>query len=117
MAYLYKDGTVSTSSRNDSGIPVTDVSVKGSASLVGKVKNVTTAGTRTALDNVPCNEVTVIAKKSNKGSIFVGGADVTSSVYGVELAPDQSFTFVVRNANLIHIDAATSGDGVSYVSI
>lgn len=89
----------------------------GSNALQGKLKNVTTAGTRVQLDDIPCREVTVIARKGNTGSIYVGGSDVSSTAFGVELTKDQAFTFIVSNANLIYIDASVSGEGVSYVTI
>jgi len=69
------------------------------------------------LPNVPCREVTVIAKKANVGSVFVGGANVNLGSYGVELSADGSYTFAVSNANLISIVAANSGEGVSYVAL
>lgn len=93
------------------------VTIAGSDTLNGKLMNVTTAGNRTQLDNIPCKEVTVIARKGNTGSIYVGGIDVSSIQFGVELEADQSFTFSVSNANLIYIDASISGEGVSYVAV
>ncbi|MFE7082565.1 hypothetical protein [Priestia megaterium] len=89
----------------------------GSSSLSGKVKAVTTAGTKAQLDDIPCREVTVIAKKGNTGSIYVGGSDVSSTVFGVELKANEAFTFPVNNANLIYINASVSGEGVSYVAL
>lgn len=116
---LDKDGNeVLTASRADkNGNAVTDVQQQGSESVAGKVLNVTAAGTRQALANIPCREVTVIAKKGNTGSIFVGGSDVSKTVYGVELAANESFTFAVVNTNLLYIDASVSGEGVSYVAL
>lgn len=89
----------------------------GSDVLQGKVQNVTTAGTRIQLPNYPCREVTVIAKRGNTGSIYVGGNDVSSTVYGVELQSLDSFTFQVSNTSVIWIDASVSGEGISYVAI
>jgi hypothetical protein len=116
---LDKDGNeVLTASRSDkNGNAVTDVQQQGSESVSGKVLNVTATGTRQALANIPCREVTVIAKKNNTGSIFIGGSDVSKTVYGVELAANESFTFAVVNANLLYIDASVSGEGVSYVAL
>lgn len=121
VEYLYKSGNLSTSARLDeTGRPLTDTYVKGiegSSMLKGKVKSITTAGTRVQLDDIPCREVTVVARKGNTGSIFVGGNDVSSTNFGIELSANESFTFVVNNAKLIYIDSAVSGEGVSYVSI
>lgn len=98
-----------------SGTP--NVNTVGSGQLKGAVQNVTTAGTRVQLAAYLCREVTIIAKKTNAGSIYVGGSDVSNTVYGVVLDANESFTFQVSNANLIYIDAAKSGEGVSYVAI
>ncbi|MEI2341607.1 hypothetical protein [Priestia megaterium] len=89
----------------------------GSSILSGKVKNVTTAGTAAALDDIACREVTVIAKKGNTGSIYVGGSDVSATTFGVELKANEAFTFAVSNAKLIYINASVSGEGVSYVAL
>ncbi|MFP7225678.1 hypothetical protein SFC42_21575 [Priestia filamentosa] len=94
-----------------------DFNFSASSVVNGKVKNVTTAGTKVRLDDIPSREVTVIARKGNTGSIYVGGSDVSSSVFGVELAANESYTFVVNNANAIYIDASVSGEGVSYVAL
>lgn len=102
---------------NGRGESVTDIVPVGSQSISGKVQNVTAAGTRVQLANIPCREVTIIAKKANTGSIFVGGNDVSKTVYGVELAANESFTFNVENANILYIDALVSGEGVSYVAL
>lgn len=92
-------------------LPIVDVST----TLTGRVKNVTTAGTRVQLDNIPCKEVTIIAKKSNTGKIYVGGNDVSSTVYGVELSAGDRITLKISNSNLAYIDASVSGEGVSYI--
>lgn len=86
-------------------------------SLKGAIQNVTTAGTRIQLPAYSCKEITIIAKKGNTGSIFVGGSDVSSTVYGAELEKKESVTISVSNANLIYIDSSVSGEGVSYVAI
>jgi len=89
----------------------------GSNALKGAVQNVTTAGTRVQLPDYDCREVTIIAKKTNTGSIYIGGSDVSSTVYGVELDANESITIAVGNTNLIYIDASVSGEGISYVAI
>jgi hypothetical protein len=94
-----------------------DVRQTGSATLKGAVQNVAAAGTRVQLPNIPCREITLIAKKGNTGAIYVGGTDVTASVYGAELAARDSITLTVSNAYLIWIDASVSGEGISFVAI
>ncbi len=93
------------------------VFISGSSINVSNVATVTTAGTRVQLPDIPCREITIIAKRLNTGYIFVGGSNISSTVYGVELAAKESFTFAVANANLIYIDASVSGEGISYVAI
>jgi hypothetical protein len=93
------------------------VTITGGDSLTGKLANVTTAGTKIQLANISCREVTVIARKGNTGSIYVGGSDVSSILFGVELQANESFTFSVSNASLIYIDSSVSGEGISYVTV
>jgi hypothetical protein len=95
----------------------TDVKVTGSNTIKGEVQNVTTAGTRIQLPDYPCREVTIIAKKGNVGFIYMGGNNVSSTVFGAELAAKDSVTLAVSNANLIYIDASVSGEGISYVAL
>lgn len=103
-----------TASGNDFYVPTRS---EGSDSFTGNVQNVITSGNRVQLPNIPCREITIIARRTNTGSIFIGGNNVSSSVYGVELQARDSFTFNVSNANLIYIDASVSGEGISYVTI
>lgn len=93
------------------------VSLSGSIALKGAVQNVTTAGTRVQLPNYACREVTIVAKKGNTGSIFVGGSDVSSTVFGAELSAKDSVTLAVSNTDLIYIDASVNGEGISYVAV
>ena len=97
---------------------IIDVSVTGSTLKQAAVKNVTTAGTREQLHaDLSCQEVTVIAKRANTGYIYVGGSDVSSAVYGAELAALDSITLPVSNLNELYIDATVSGEGISYVTV
>lgn len=93
------------------------VVISGSNMLEGSLTNVATAGTRVRLSNIECREVTIIARKGNTGSIYIGGADVSKDKFGVELSANESFTFCVNNSQLIYIDASVSGEGISYVTI
>ncbi len=89
----------------------------GSATLTGAIQNVTTAGTRVQLPDIPCREITIIAKRTNNGFIYAGGDDVSSAVYGAELEAKDSMTLTVANANQVWIDASVSGEGISYVTV
>lgn len=91
---------------------------RGSDSLKAAVVNVTTAGSRVQLPNYPCRQVTLFIKWANKASIYVGGNDVSSTVYGVEMhGANDRVTLEVSNTNLLWIDASFSGDGLSYIAI
>jgi len=92
-------------------------SIQGSAINSCGIVNVTTAGTRVQLPNIPCREVTIIAKRLTTGYIYAGNNAVSAASYGVELAAKESFTFAVANANQVYIDASVSGEGISYVAI
>ena len=123
--FLNKSGGVFTAARDNGGKPITDVAVMGEvntkltggSSLYCNLASVPSNSARTRLDNIECREVTVIARKSNTGSIFVGGEDVSATKFGVELEANESFTFVVKNANMIYIAAEKANEGVSYVAI
>jgi hypothetical protein len=91
--------------------------LSGSNLKEANVVNVATAGQRAQLPNIPCREITIIAKCTNTGVIYVGKNTVSSTVYGVELEAKDSFTFVVSNANELWIDASVDGEGISYVAI
>lgn len=91
--------------------------LSGSKVAEAKVVNVTLAGTRQQLDDKPCHEVTIIAKRGNTGYIYVGKSTVSSTVYGAELGELDSITLAVSNTNEIYIDASVSGEGISYVAI
>ena len=93
------------------------IKLSGSNLAEAKVVNVTLPGTRQQLDDKPCHEVTIIAKRGNTGYIYVGKSTVSSTVYGAELGELDSITLEVSNTNEIYIDASVSGEGISYVAI
>lgn len=96
---------------------VQPVNVSGSNQLLTGVVNVTAPGSKVRLPNVPCREITIIAKDENTGTIFVGDQNVSNVSYGVTLKTKDSFTFAINNANLLYIDSTVAGEGVSYVAI
>lgn len=72
---------------------------------------VTTAGTRVQLaSNTLAIGAILEAPSTNTGLVYIGGADVSSTVYGAELQPGQSTSVAVSNTNLIYIDASVSGN-------
>lgn len=84
--------------------------------LNGK-KTVTTAGTRVTLAaSTACSSVTIKALLSNTSVIYVGNSTVASS-NGFELLPGDAISLDVSNLNTVNLDAAFSGDGVSYIGV
>lgn len=93
------------------------VRLTGSSVLTAAIQTVTTAGTAVQLPTIACREVTLIGLRTNTGSIYVGGNNVSSSAYGAELQAKDSITLTVDNANLVWINSSVSGEGVSYVAV
>lgn len=121
MAYTFpndsagKAGAVkATASGTDFYVPTRE---QGSESLTANVQNVTTAGTAVQLPNIPCRKVMIIAKRANTGYIYIGGSNVTSTVYGADLGARDSMVIEVSNANLLYINSSVNGEGVSYFAI
>jgi len=79
-------------------------------------KDVTASGTAESLVSVstPCQAVDVSAKRTNTGIIYVGGSDVSSS-NGRWLYPGDSISLDVMDVNAVYLDAATTGEGVTYL--
>lgn len=109
------DGTYEDINSNNNGS--LSVAISGSSAFSGAIQKVTTSGSRVQLPSNACREVTLIGISSNTGSIYVGGSNVSSTAYGVELSAKDSITIAVNNSNLIYIDSSVSGEGVSYIII
>ena len=76
-------------------------------------QDVAVAGVAVALPSNTCSKV--IAKRSNKGLIYIGGSGVSNSSFGADLAATEAFTEWVRNTSLIWINADISGEGVTFI--
>lgn len=110
-----KAGAVkTTNSGNDFYVPVRE---QGSESIQANVLNVTTAGVATQLPSISCRKIMITAKRTNTGYIYIGGSDVSSMVYGLELSARDSMTIEISNANLLYITSSVNGEGVSYIAI
>lgn len=76
---------------------------------------VTSAGTRVQSPRQgTIRALTISARPSNANWVYVGGADVTSTI-GIELAPGDSRSFVFQGSERLehfYADAAASGDAV-----
>lgn len=94
-----------------------NVNVVGSRQLRHGVVDVVAAGTAVQFPSVSCREVTIIAKDTNSGVIYVGGTGVSDATYGVKLKADGSITLPVSNANLVFINSSVDGEGVSFVAL
>ncbi|GAB6927055.1 hypothetical protein JCM10914A_10380 [Paenibacillus sp. JCM 10914] len=94
-----------------------ELNATGSSSLHHGLINITTAGSVVQLPSISCREITIIAKESNIGIIYVGGQGCSAVSYGAKLKGDNSITLPVNNANLIYLDASVDGEGISYVAL
>ena len=83
-------------------------------------QTVSSAGTRVQLSSTdtPVKRVVVEAFRINPGIVVVGGQNVVASQstrQGISLASGDTVTLYVNNLTDIYVDAATSGDGVSFI--
>lgn len=85
----------------------------GPTALIAFVTTVTTAGTRVQLSSNAIEGAVLQAPSTNTGVIYVGGSNVSSSVFGAELQPGQATGLAIDNANKIWIDASVNGDKMS----
>lgn len=84
------------------------------------VKSVTTAGTavQVSTTSIPCRMVEIQARVANTGNIAVGASTVVAaagSERGFILVPGASVSLRVTDVNKLYIDAAVSGEGVSFL--
>lgn len=79
--------------------------------------DVTTAGTRVAVGSTTGLErgVTVKAKSTNTGLIYVGTVAVAST-NGFQLSPGEEIYIECISLADLYIDSAVNGEGVSYVA-
>jgi hypothetical protein len=79
--------------------------------------SVTTAGTRVTLaSSTAAKGVTVCAKSTNTGNIFLGSSAVTSA-NGRILRPGECQSLAISNLNTVNLDSAVNGEGVTYVGV
>lgn len=82
--------------------------------LIAFATDIPTAGTRVQLgSNVVVVGVVIQAKSTNTGVIYVGGSNVSSTVFGAELQPGQSVGLSIDNTNKVYVDTATNGNDVA----
>lgn len=85
------------------------------STLVAFVTDIPTAGTRVQLADNSILAGVLQAPSTNTGNVFIGGSDVSSTVFGAELQPGQAVGAAINNTNKIYIDAATNGDDVAFI--
>lgn len=79
--------------------------------------NVTTAGTRVVLAaSQAVKGVTIKARSTNTGIIYVGNASVAST-NGLQLKAGESVAMAIANLNTVNIDSSVNGEGVTYLGV
>lgn len=82
--------------------------------LVAFVTTVTTAGTRVQLASTVIEAGVLQAPSTNTGLIYVGGSNVSATVYGAELQPGQSTGIAIDNTNKLYIDSSVNGNKCAF---
>lgn len=77
---------------------------------------VTTAGTRVQLATNTCKSLTIKAKYTNTGLIYIGTSTVAST-NGFQLLAGESVSLDISNTNLVYIDSAVNGEGISTIYV
>ncbi len=89
--------------------------------LISGDKTVTTAGTAEALAAAQrVRSVTIVAKDSNTGRIYVGGSDVASTVNrGLQAGDVLTHTSASGWLDLadVYVDSDVNGEGVDYYAV
>jgi hypothetical protein len=83
-------------------------------------KTVTSAGTAVALHAAQrVKSVTIVAKISNSGQVYVGGSDVASTTND-GMAPGDSLSIPAENwldLNDLYVDSDFNGEGVDFWAV
>ena len=83
-------------------------------------KTVTAAGTAVALHAAQrVKSVTIVAKTSNTGQVYVGGSDVASTTND-GMAPGDALSIPAENwldLNDLYVDSDVNGDGVDFWAV
>ena len=97
------------------------MAASNSPALLASEKTVTSAGTAEALvgSSQRVRSLTLVAKASNTGQVYIGGSDVSSSTND-GLEPGDVVTIPAEtwlDLNDIYIDADNSGEGVDFYAV
>lgn len=87
------------------------------AALYGGRTTVPTAGTRVVLgaSQVLTEGVLMRGLDANAGLVYPGNSAVTATTNGTRLIAKEPLFIRINNVNKVYIDAATSGEGVSWI--
>ena len=102
-------------SLNLTSATVISVNINPYSILGNGVQNVTTAGTAVQLaSSNAIKSITIRAKSTNTGIIYVGTSTV-SSANGFQLSSQETVSLDIANISTIWIDSSVNGEGVSYI--
>lgn len=90
-------------------VSVTPLTVIGTAQTTIAVAN-----TAVQLTGMAGKSVSIRALNANISHVVIGLSGVTNS-NGYELAAGQAIDLIISNSNLLYVNGATVGDGVSYI--
>lgn len=105
-----EQGSINLNSSTTIGVNLNPYSIVGNG-----LTTVTTAGTAVQVQSTTAiKSLTIRALKSNTGLIFVGSSAV-SSANGFQLSPQETVSLDIDNTSKVYIDAAVSGEGVTFI--
>ena len=91
--------------------------VQNMSSFIVSDMDVTAASTAEQLPSVSIPDgfaLLIKAKPGNTGNIYHGESKLKAEAHKATMQSNESYEYKVTNANLIWIDAATSGEGIEY---
>ena len=91
------------------------VSEASPSTIIAFVTDIPSAATRVQLASNTVVAGVLQAPSTNTGIVYIGGSNVSSTVFGAELQPGQSIGLAINNTNKIWIDAASSGDDAAFI--
>jgi hypothetical protein len=104
------------------GLDELDVNVENSIEITSPTSvtsgkdTVAAAGTHEQMADVPCKGVSIKALSTNTGMIYLG-PDGVAAATGYQLAAGESIDIAIDNLNRIYLDAAVTGEGVTYLAV
>lgn len=99
----------------DKSLNVNITSETAATTMVAFVTDVPSAGTRVQLATNTIVAGIIQAPSTNAGNIFVGGSNVSSTIFGAELQAGQSTGIAIDNTDNIWVDTSNSGDDVAFI--